>query len=61
MINHNHILDRAEMLVAEMDLFEAKMNLLEAKDYATYEDYCISRTIVGLQVIPEELYKALKG
>ena len=35
-------------------------NLREAKEYATYQDYCASRRDVGLQVIPESLYDILK-
>ena len=35
-------------------------NLKAACEYETYEDYCASRREVGLYVIPEALYDAIK-
>ena len=35
--------------------------LLTAEEYATYEDYCKPRRKLGLGVIPESLFKALKA
>lgn len=35
--------------------------LLKAEDYATYAEYRKSRFNVGLGVIPESLYNALKA
>jgi len=36
-------------------------NLKEACKYTTYKEYCNSRKVEGLQVIPESLYIALRN
>jgi len=36
------------------------INLKEAVEYDTYAEYCASRREVGLSVIPESLFNALK-
>ena len=35
-------------------------NLKEAIEYETYEEYCAPRRALGLGVIPESLFNALK-
>lgn len=37
------------------------MNMDCAEKYSTYKEYCASRFAVGLGVIPESLYNALKA
>lgn len=35
--------------------------LKEAVEYATYEEYCAPRREIGLSVIPQDLFNALKA